>query len=65
MTLRKVTSLEVIHLRMRRVTDCHSILASWRNHFSKLLNVHGGNDVRLKYKQQNHWSLTPSDCDGY
>ena len=25
------------------VTDCHSILASWRNHFFQLLNVH---DVR-------------------
>jgi hypothetical protein len=24
------------------VTDCHSILARWRNHFSQLLNVHGG-----------------------
>ena len=28
------------------VTDCHSILARWRNHFSQLLNVHGVNDVR-------------------
>jgi hypothetical protein len=27
-------------------TGCHSILASWRNHFSQLLNVHGVNDVR-------------------
>jgi hypothetical protein len=27
-------------------TDCHSILARWRNHFSQLLNVHGVNDVR-------------------
>jgi len=26
-------------------TDCHSILASWRNHFCQLLNVHGVNDV--------------------
>jgi len=23
------------------VTDSHSILARWRNHFSQLLNVHG------------------------
>ena len=23
------------------VTDLHSILARWRNHFSQLLNVHG------------------------
>ena len=28
------------------VTDCHSILARWRNHFSQLLIVHGVNDVR-------------------
>jgi hypothetical protein len=27
------------------VTDSHSILARWRNHFSQLLNVHGVNDV--------------------
>ena len=28
------------------VTDCHSILARWRNHFSRLLNVPEFNDVR-------------------
>jgi hypothetical protein len=28
------------------VTDSHSILASWRNDFSQLLNVHGVNEVR-------------------
>jgi len=28
------------------VTDCHSLVASWRNHFSQLLNVHGINEVR-------------------
>jgi len=28
------------------VTDSHSILARWMNHFSQLLNVHGVNDVR-------------------
>ena len=28
------------------ITDSHSILASWRNHFSQLLNVHGVNGVR-------------------
>jgi len=28
------------------VTDCHSILARWRNHFSQLFNVHGISDVR-------------------
>jgi hypothetical protein len=28
------------------VTDTHSILARWRNHFSQLFNVHGVSDVR-------------------
>jgi hypothetical protein len=28
------------------ITVSHSILASWRNHFSQLLNVNGVNDVR-------------------
>jgi hypothetical protein len=28
------------------VVDFHSILASWRNYFSQMLNVHGVNDVR-------------------
>jgi len=28
------------------VTDFHSILARWRNHFSQLLNIHGVNDIR-------------------
>jgi len=28
------------------VTDCHSILGSWRNHFCQLLNVHWVNDVK-------------------
>jgi hypothetical protein len=28
------------------VTDFHSILARWSNHFSELLNVHGVNDIR-------------------
>jgi len=27
------------------VTDSHSILARWRNHFSQLLNVHGIHNV--------------------
>jgi hypothetical protein len=30
------------------VTDSHSILASWMNHFSQLLNVHGINVVRQR-----------------
>jgi len=28
------------------VTDSHSTLTRWRNHFLQLLNVHGVNDVR-------------------
>jgi hypothetical protein len=28
------------------VADCHSILTTWRNYFSQLLNVHGDNDVK-------------------
>ena len=27
-------------------TDCHSIVARWRKHFSQRLNVHGVSDVR-------------------
>ena len=30
------------------VTDCHSILARWRNHFSQLTNVDEVNDVRQR-----------------
>ena len=28
------------------IADSHSILARWKNHFSRLLNIHGVNDVR-------------------
>jgi hypothetical protein len=28
------------------VADSHGILVRWKSHFSKLLNVHGDNDVR-------------------
>ena len=28
------------------VRDAHSLLTSWRNHFSQLLNVHWVNEVR-------------------
>jgi len=28
--------------------DCRSILASWRNNFPQLWNVHGVNDVRQR-----------------
>jgi len=31
------------------VADSHSILARWRNYFSKPLNRHGVNDARLAY----------------
>jgi len=36
------------------VADSHSVLARWRNHLSQILNIHGANDVRQKYTQQNH-----------
>jgi len=36
------------------VTDSHSILARWRNHFSHLFNVQGATDIsQHKYIQQN------------
>jgi hypothetical protein len=28
------------------VTDCHSVLGRWSNHFSQLFSVHGVNEVR-------------------
>ena len=28
------------------VADCYSTMASWRNYFSQLLNVHGVNDIK-------------------
>jgi hypothetical protein len=28
------------------VTDSHSVLARWRNHFRQLFNAHGVDDVR-------------------
>jgi hypothetical protein len=35
------------------ITDSHSILVWWRNHFSQLLNVHGLMMLgRQKYRQQ-------------
>jgi len=36
------------------VADSHSILARSSNHFSQLFIVHGNNDVRQNYLQQNH-----------
>jgi len=38
------------HEKRDLATDCHSILARWRNHSSQLLNVHGVNAVRQKEK---------------
>ena len=38
----------VMDVKCDMVTDCHRILARWRNQFSQLLNVHGGNDIRQK-----------------
>jgi hypothetical protein len=47
MTLRRVTSLELVHIvKDDLVTDFPSILARWRNHFSQLLNVYGVNIAR-------------------
>jgi hypothetical protein len=37
------------------VADLNSVLTRWRNHFPQLLNVHGVNEVGLKYIQQSHW----------
>jgi hypothetical protein len=40
------------------VTDCHIILARWRNHFSQLFSVHGVNEQgSKKHIQQKHWCL--------
>jgi len=36
----------VMDVKCDMVTDSHRILASWRNQFSQLLNVHWANDVR-------------------
>jgi len=36
----------VKHEKGDLVTDCHSILARWRKHFSQLINVQGVSDVR-------------------
>jgi len=48
-TIRRVTSLEYSKDKKDDFgTDSHSILASWRNHFSQLLNIHGVNDVRQR-----------------
>jgi hypothetical protein len=36
------------------VTDPHSILAMWRNHFSQVLNVHGVNPLPVLFKSLLH-----------
>ena len=37
------------------VANSHSIVARWRNYFSKLFNVHGLRMLgKQKYTQQNH-----------
>ena len=37
------------------VTDSHSFLARWRNHFSQLFNAHEVSDVRQReIHKQNH-----------
>jgi len=43
------------------VTDSHSILARWRNHFSQLLKVHVVNDVR-QTDTQTAEALVPEPC---
>jgi hypothetical protein len=42
--LRRVTTLG--DEKGELVTDSHSILARWRNHYPQLFNVHGVSDVR-------------------
>ena len=41
-----VVNLNNVRTEADLVADSHSILVTWRNHFSQLLNVHGVNDVR-------------------
>jgi len=43
------------------VTNCHSILARWRNQFSQLLSIHGVSDVR---QTEIHTAelLVPEQC---
>jgi len=40
----KYIIITIIYLPL--VADSHSIMTSWRNYFSQLLNVHGAKDVR-------------------
>ena len=43
----------------RLITDSHSFLARWRNHFSQLLNVHGVNNIRQQTEIQKGEPLVP------
>jgi len=45
-SLRRVRTNIVMDGNGDPITDCHSILASWRNHFSQLFNVYGVIDFR-------------------
>ena len=46
------------------VVDSHSILARWRKYFSKLLNVHGVNDVRqTEINTEEQLVPQPSACE--
>jgi len=42
------------------VTDCHSVLAKWRNRFSQLLDIHGVNHV---VRQTEIHTAEPSASD--
>ena len=57
MTVRRVTSLEIIYVvkdeKGDLVADSHSILARWRNLFSQLLNV--VEDVLVKLNVELLW----------
>jgi len=44
------------------ITDCHSILARCRNHFSLLLNVYGVNDVRRREIHTKENPMTWDKC---
>ena len=43
------------------VTNSHSVLARWRNHFSQLFNVHGVSDVR-QTEIHTAGALVPEPC---
>jgi hypothetical protein len=62
--IRVFTTNTVQHEKGDIATDCHSILAGWRNHSSQLLNVHGVNEVsRNKNVFAEPLGLEPSFCE--